>query len=221
MKKIALAFYFFAILFFPKLGNSVEQTRVEDFHVTGISGRNIGFNWTEPVGVTNYDVRTSTNGPINEMNRASKIHLDYLSAPGTPGAKHYVILTDLPLNTTNYVAIWAQGINGESIMSNLGRGVLGNGLSSTIGLAWDPPTNNVDGTPLTDIAGYKAYWGTSSRVYPHVLDVGNVTSCTITGLDFSVTNYFAVTCYDNFGDESDYSEELFVKPVVLIPPAPP
>jgi ABC-type glycerol-3-phosphate transport system substrate-binding protein len=28
-------------------------------------------------------------------------------------------------------------------------------------LTWDAPTTNVDGTPLTDLAGYKVYYGTS------------------------------------------------------------
>jgi hypothetical protein len=33
-------------------------------------------------------------------------------------------------------------------------------ISGQATLSWDPPTTNVDGTPLTDLAGYKVYYGT-------------------------------------------------------------
>ena len=33
-------------------------------------------------------------------------------------------------------------------------------FSAEVTLSWDPPTTNADGTPLTDLAGYKVYYGT-------------------------------------------------------------
>ncbi len=74
-------------------------------------------------------------------------------------------------------------------------------------LTWDAPTTNADGTPLTDLAGYKVYYGTSSRDYTKTIDVGNTTTYQITGLSGG-TYYFAVTAYDTSGNESDYSEEV-------------
>ncbi len=79
------------------------------------------------------------------------------------------------------------------------------GVSGKITLAWDPNSE-------ADLQGYKIYYGNSSRNYSVVLDVGNVTSYTVRGLDESKTYYFAVTAYDTAGNESDYSEEVSGKP---------
>ncbi|HZX49313.1 MAG TPA: fibronectin type III domain-containing protein, partial [Nitrospirota bacterium] len=47
-------------------------------------------------------------------------------------------------------------------------------------LTWDPPTTNSDGSPLTDLAGYKVYYGPTSGNYSAVIDVANVTGYTVT-----------------------------------------
>lgn len=78
-------------------------------------------------------------------------------------------------------------------------------------LSWDSPTTNADGTPLTDLAGFKVYYGTVSRGYTSVSDVGKVTSATITNLQPLVTYYFSVTAYDGSGNESAYSNEVSKK----------
>src|SRR3989304_5988479 len=75
-------------------------------------------------------------------------------------------------------------------------------------LTWDPPTTNTDGTPLTDLAGYKVHYGTTSGNYTTVIDVGNVTTYTITNLTNNVTYYFATTAYDSSGNEIGYSNEV-------------
>ena len=75
-------------------------------------------------------------------------------------------------------------------------------------LTWGAPTTNTDGTPLTDLAGYKIYYGTASRSYSQIIDVGNVTTSTISSLNNGATYYFAVTAYDALGIESGYSNEV-------------
>ena len=90
--------------------------------------------------------------------------------------------------------------------------------AATVTLTWDPPTTNADGTPLTDLAGYKVYHGTTSRTYGPPVDAGNVTSYTLTGIPEGV-RYFTVTAYDTSGNESTYSNE--VQKQVVIPPMPP
>lgn len=67
---------------------------------------------------------------------------------------------------------------------------------------------------MTDLTGFKIYYGTSSGSYSNVTDVGNVTSYTVANLSTG-TYYFAVTAYDTAGVESAYSNE-----VVLTPPPP-
>ena len=78
-------------------------------------------------------------------------------------------------------------------------------------LTWDAPTTNTDGTPLTDLAGYKVYWGIVSGIYTGNKDVGNVTTVNIAET-IALTprgNYcFAVTAYDVALNESIYSNEI-------------
>jgi len=75
-------------------------------------------------------------------------------------------------------------------------------------LTWDPPTTNVDQTPLTDLAGYKVYYGTTSGTYSSTIDVGNVINYTVSSLAENTTYYFAVTAYDTLANESSYSNEV-------------
>ena len=86
------------------------------------------------------------------------------------------------------------------------------GIAAQIMLAWDPPTTNADGSPLTDLAGYKVYYGTSCRTYGSSIDVGNVTSYTLDLPDLTEgqTYSIAVRAYDqdNPANESDYSNEV-------------
>jgi hypothetical protein len=73
-------------------------------------------------------------------------------------------------------------------------------------LTWFAPTTNTDGTPLSDLAGFKIYYGTAPGVYGTPLDVGNTNTYTISGLSPG-TYYFAVTAYDASGSESERSGE--------------
>ena len=86
-------------------------------------------------------------------------------------------------------------------------------------LAWDAPTTNTDGTPLTDLAGYKVYYGTASGVYGSPITVGNVLTHTVTGLLGDRLYFFAVTARDTSGNESGYSNEVS-KTKTSIPSAP-
>ncbi len=76
-------------------------------------------------------------------------------------------------------------------------------------LTWASPTTNADGTPLTDLAGYRVYFGPGSGNYIYKNNVGNVNICTIGGLT-SGTWCFVVTAYDTSGNESDYSNEVCI-----------
>jgi hypothetical protein len=73
-------------------------------------------------------------------------------------------------------------------------------------LTWNPPTQNTDGSPLTDLAGYKIYWGTSQGTYPNSVTLTNpgLTSYVVTNL-VSGTYYFVATALNSEGVESSYS----------------
>jgi hypothetical protein len=82
-----------------------------------------------------------------------------------------------------------------------------NASAVSVTLYWDAPTTNEDGSPLTDLAGYRVYYGLASRNYSHFIDVGNVNAYTINNLTGGLIYYFAVTAYDFSGNESKYSNE--------------
>jgi hypothetical protein len=75
--------------------------------------------------------------------------------------------------------------------------------SAQVELTWDPP----GGTLPTELAGYRVYYGTSSRDYSNTIDVGSVTDYVVANLDAGSTYYFAVTTLGINGDESAYSNE--------------
>ena len=75
-------------------------------------------------------------------------------------------------------------------------------------ITWTPPTSNVDGSPLTDLAGYKVYYGPASGNYTGgSTNVGLTTSYNTNTL---TAGYycFVVVSYDFSGNESGYSGEL-------------
>jgi hypothetical protein len=75
----------------------------------------------------------------------------------------------------------------------------------SVTLSWNAPTKNADGTPLVDLAGYKVYYRTSSGNYSQNINVGNVTTKTVSNLTDGLDYYFTVTAYDISGNESGYS----------------
>lgn len=91
-------------------------------------------------------------------------------------------------------------------------------FAANMTVTWEAPTTNEDGSPLTDLAGYKVYYGTDSNSYQSVVDVGDVLTYSLIGLDEG-TYYIAVTAYDTSANESDYSNEVS-KVIVLKPSAP-
>ena len=75
-----------------------------------------------------------------------------------------------------------------------------NSFASQVTLTWNISTAD-------DIAGYKIYYGNSSRNYNSFVDVGNQTSYTISDLVDGNTYFIAVTAYDINGNESGFSKE--------------
>jgi hypothetical protein len=77
-------------------------------------------------------------------------------------------------------------------------------LSTT--LTWTPPTQNEDGTPLTDPAGYKFYWGTTPGNYTNSVTVNNPGLTTYVVDNLAPGTYeFVATSFNTVGVESVYS----------------
>ncbi|MBI5193293.1 MAG: fibronectin type III domain-containing protein [Nitrospirae bacterium] len=112
------------------------------------------------------------------------------------------------IQTSKYTIIFLTFI--ISLLNSCGvDGKSSQGSSNSAALSWEPPTTNVDGTELTDLAGFKIYYGKTSGTYSEVIDINNsiATEHTIEGLAEG-TYYFATTAYDTTGNESYYSNEV-------------
>jgi hypothetical protein len=73
-------------------------------------------------------------------------------------------------------------------------------------LSWLPPTQNTDGSPLSNLAGFRVYWGDGSSSYPNTVMLMNP------GLSTYVVDslmpaawFFAVTAVNMDGVESAFS----------------
>ena len=83
-------------------------------------------------------------------------------------------------------------------------------VTRTVTLNWTPPTQNIDGSPITNLAGYKVMYGSSSGQYPQALSVpvATMTSIAIEALEAGRTWYFTVKAVNTSGVESDFSNEV-------------
>jgi len=79
--------------------------------------------------------------------------------------------------------------------------------SGTATVSWDAPTANTSGTALTDLAGYRIYYGMSASDLSHTVQIATVGIQTyvIDNLDPG-TWYFAVAAVTSAGTESALSE---------------
>ena len=84
--------------------------------------------------------------------------------------------------------------------------------TGTATLDWTPPTQNSDGSVLTNLAGYTVYYGTSPDRLTESVKVSNpgLTAYTLSNLP-SGTWYFAVTSSSSAGVESTRSGVISAK----------
>jgi len=116
---------------------------------------------------------------------------------GTPGAAN--------VGTTSGIAISvSDGAASVSLPAfSIAVQAVANGSAT---LSWLPPTTNTDGSPLTNLAGYKIYWGTAPGNYSSSATVMNagLTAYVVTNLTPN-TYYFAVKAVNSTGTESVFS----------------
>ncbi len=76
-------------------------------------------------------------------------------------------------------------------------------------LSWTPPTQNTDGSTLTNLSGYVIYYGTASGSYTETVTIDNpgLTSYQIDNLT-AADWYFVITAMNSSNVESAYSAEV-------------
>ena len=89
----------------------------------------------------------------------------------------------------------------------------GTSAATDIKLSWIPPAEREDNSPIqmSEIAGYKVYYGTAEGLYPSsvLINDGYSEGYTFTNLPID-TYYFVITTLDTEGRESQYSPEVVV-----------
>jgi hypothetical protein len=79
----------------------------------------------------------------------------------------------------------------------------GNGTAE---LQWSAPSQNTDGTPLSDLAGYRVVYGRSQTALDQQVEIRNASVSTYTLQNLaSGTWYFAVAAFTGSGAESGLS----------------
>jgi hypothetical protein len=81
--------------------------------------------------------------------------------------------------------------------------------AGSVTISWDPPTMNTNGTPLTNLAGYKIYYGTSPTSLTQSVQVTNpgLASYVIENLS-PATWYFSLVSYTSSDIESPPTEPV-------------
>ena len=106
-----------------------------------------------------------------------------------------------------YANIVISASDGKSTASLPGFAIAVNQISlGSAALSWMPPTQNTDGTVLTDLAGYRVYYGTSATALNQTLQVvgAGMSAAVIENLQPAIY-YFAVRAYTSNGVESSNS----------------
>lgn len=113
---------------------------------------------------------------------------------GTPGAGDVGQFSNVRISVTDGQAT-AQ-LNAFSIAVN--QVAMG-----SVTLSWNPPTTNSDGTAITNLAGYRIYYGRSSNALDSTVSINNAgtTRYVIENLS-QATWYFSMTSYNMTGVES-------------------
>jgi hypothetical protein len=116
---------------------------------------------------------------------------------GTPGAGDVGTTTGIAIRVSDGVA--------SASLSSFSIAVQAIGLGSAT-LTWQPPTQNSDGSALTNLAAFKVYWGTAPGSYQSSVTLSNpgLTAYVVQNLAPN-TYYFVVTAISSTGVESIYS----------------
>jgi hypothetical protein len=118
---------------------------------------------------------------------------------GTPSATHVGVYANIVITVSD----------GDATRSLPAFAIAVNGITTgSATLSWTPPTQNTDGSALTNLRGYKIYWGRSSGSYTSsvTLSTPGLATFVVEGLT-SGRWYFAAAAVNSSGVESPLSNE--------------
>jgi hypothetical protein len=117
---------------------------------------------------------------------------------GTPGTSDIGSYNGILISVSNGVATAALPAFSISVTQY---------STGSVSLSWIPPTANTNGTPLTNLAGYKIYYGTNSSSLNQSVQISNpgIASYVIDNLS-PATWYFSLVSYNTANIESPSSQ---------------
>ena len=138
---------------------------------------------------------TITNRPVWASFDAASGRLSGTPAAGTAGSYANVTIRVSDGTTTATLPAFAVNVQESA--------------TGSTALRWQAPTTRMDGSPLTNLAGYRIRYGTSSGNYPNVITIANgtVTNAVVSNL-LPGTYYFVTTAFDAAGYESNFSSPV-------------
>jgi hypothetical protein len=124
---------------------------------------------------------------------------------GTPAASDVGVSSAIEIAATDGEAVTALPEFSITVTAGASTSV------GSVSLAWTPPTQNEDGSPLVDLKGYKIHYGKESNSYTETISVTNP-GLTRYVLDSLPTGkvYIAMTAYNAAGAESTFTREVSV-----------
>ena len=122
---------------------------------------------------------------------------------GTPAAK----------DVGTYAAIEIAATDGKDVTALPAFAITVSAVVATnsVSVSWMPPTQNDDGSTLTDLSGYKIHYGLQAGNYTNSVAVSSagMTRYEIASLPKGKV-YIAMTAVNAAGGESDFSSEVSV-----------
>jgi hypothetical protein len=119
---------------------------------------------------------------------------------GTPSSSHVGTYSNIKITASDGVSSASLPVFSITVRSSTTSPTPSTGAAT---LSWTPPTRNADGSTLTNLAGYRIYYGTSSSSLTRTISVNSagISRYVITDLS-PATYYFAITAYNTAGAES-------------------
>ena len=190
------------------LKTTEDQTDTEILDGTITQSIELGSNLTVTAGDAITLTPTLTNidsGSVSYQWEQTSGNIVSLTANDTP----YLTFTTTENDTLEF-DLTVTDSNGNEYTDSVSVDVLANDDTDQVSvqLSWDAPTLNEDGSLLTDLAGYKIYYGESETNMDTSLSVTDPlqTSYTIDELSSNNSYFFCISAYNTQGKESECSE---------------
>ena len=120
---------------------------------------------------------------------------------GTPSSSHVGTYSNIRITASDGVSSASLPLFSITVRSSTTTP-----SSGAATLSWTAPTTNTDGSTLTNLAGYRIYYGTSSGALTRTVNISSagITRYVISDLS-PATYYFAIAAYNSAGAESSRS----------------